>query len=165
LSALVEAVAGRRTVFSPGWSNIDRSMLPDNFFVAKDVPHEWLFPRVALAIHHGGAGTTHVAARAGVPQVILPFGGDQLFWAARVAAHGAAPRASRKAAKSALEIAKLIAFATLRDTRQSACRLGEAMAREDGVRTAVLKLEALVQRSSKPLLTWPSIRGGPAVTS
>jgi hypothetical protein len=54
LKALIDAVAGRRVVFSPGWSNIDRAVLPDNFFIALDVPHEWLFPRVSLAIHHGG---------------------------------------------------------------------------------------------------------------
>src|SRR5690606_5104892 len=37
LQALIDAVAGRRTLFSPGWSNIDRSMLPDNFLLVRDV--------------------------------------------------------------------------------------------------------------------------------
>jgi vancomycin aglycone glucosyltransferase len=35
-------------------------------------------------IHHGGAGTTTTAARAGAPQVIIPQIGDQPYWAARV---------------------------------------------------------------------------------
>ena len=146
LKALVEAVAGRRTVFSPGWSKIDRSMLPDNFFIARDVPHEWLFPRCSVAIHHGGAGTTHTAARAGVPQVILPFGGDQLFWAARLAARGAAPKAPRGAATKAAAIAKMIAFAQLDSTRQSAKALSRAMAAEDGLGKALREIETLVQR-------------------
>jgi UDP:flavonoid glycosyltransferase YjiC (YdhE family) len=146
LKALVDAVAGRRVVFSPGWSNIDRAALPDNFFVARDVPHEWLFPRVRLAIHHGGAGTTHTAARAGVPQVILPFGGDQFFWAARVAARGAAAKTSRKAAGNAAAISRMIAFADRDSTRRNARDLGEAMAREDGVRKAAIELEAWVGR-------------------
>jgi UDP:flavonoid glycosyltransferase YjiC (YdhE family) len=147
VKALVDAVAGRRVVFSPGWSDIDRSALPDNFFVARDVPHEWLFPRVSAAIHHGGAGTTHTAARAGVPQVILPFGGDQFFWAARMAERGAAAKTSGKAARSAAVIARMIAFAELDSTRLRARKLGEAMAREDGVQRAALELEALLERN------------------
>ena len=155
LQALGDAVAGRRVVFSPGWSKIDRSVLPDNFFIARDVPHEWLFPRCSLAIHHGGAGTTHTAARAGVPQVILPFGADQFFWASRVAARGAAAKTSRKAAMSAAAIAKMIAFAQLDSTRQKAKDLSQAMEREDGVRKAVREIEALVERAHKNLAPNP----------
>ena len=150
LKALAEAVAGRRTVFSPGWSKIDSSVLPDNFFIARDVPHEWLFPRCRLAIHHGGAGTTHTAARAGVPQVILPFGGDQLFWAGRMAARGAAPKAPRGAATKTAAIAALIAFAELDSTRERAKELGQVMAREDGVGKAVREIEALAGRRREP---------------
>jgi sterol 3beta-glucosyltransferase len=146
LGALVDAVAGRRVVFSPGWSKIDRSVLPDNFFIARDVPHEWLFPRVSLAIHHGGAGTTHTAARAGIPQVILPFGSDQFFWAGRVAARGAAPPRPRNAARNSAAIAKMIAFAQLDSTRQKAQELARAMARETGVLKAVRAIEGLVDR-------------------
>jgi hypothetical protein len=143
LNALVDAVAGRRVIFSPGWSNIDRAVLPENFFIARDVPHEWLFARVSLAIHHGGAGTTHTAARAGVAQLILPFGSDQFFWASRVAARGAAPQVSRRGARNWAALRELIGFALLESTRQKARALGRAMVREDGVRTAVEKIEAL----------------------
>jgi vancomycin aglycone glucosyltransferase len=34
-------------------------------------------------VHHGGAGTTAAAARAGVPQLITPMFGDQFYWASR----------------------------------------------------------------------------------
>jgi sterol 3beta-glucosyltransferase len=148
LRALSDAVAGRRVVFSPGWSHIDGSVLPDNFFIARDVPHEWLFPRVSLAIHHGGAGTTHTAARAGLPQVILPFGADQFFWAARVASRGTALKISGWVSRNAAAIAKMIAFAQLDSTRQKARELGYAVAREDGVAKAVREIEALVERRS-----------------
>ena len=33
------------------------------------IPHGWLLPRVAVVAHHGGAGTTGAAFKAGVPQV------------------------------------------------------------------------------------------------
>jgi UDP:flavonoid glycosyltransferase YjiC (YdhE family) len=149
LRMLIDAAAGRRVVFSPGWSRIDRSLLPDNFFIARDVPHEWLFPRVSLVIHHGGAGTTHTAARAGVPQVILPFGADQYFWAHRVALQGAAPRLPGRFVKSAAALAKMIAFAQMPSTRQRAAQLGQAMAREDGVERTVRELEAWVERGCR----------------
>jgi vancomycin aglycone glucosyltransferase len=49
-----------------------------------DVDHQKLFPRVAAIVHHGGAGTTHTAARAGTPQVIIPHNYDQFYWAHRI---------------------------------------------------------------------------------
>jgi hypothetical protein len=41
------------------------------------VPHSALFSRCSLAVHHGGAGTVHAAARAAVPQLVLPIAFDQ----------------------------------------------------------------------------------------
>src|SRR5262249_49952472 len=46
-----------------------------------DIPHSWLFPRVAAVVHHGGAGTTGAALIAGKPSVVMPQGVDQPFWA------------------------------------------------------------------------------------
>ena len=65
LDALIEAIAGRRALFHPGWSGVDPKALPDNFLVIGDTPHDWLFPRTAAVIHHGGSGTSHSAARSG----------------------------------------------------------------------------------------------------
>ena len=39
---------------------------------------------VAAVVHHGGAGTTTAAARAGVPQILVPHLLDQHYWAQRV---------------------------------------------------------------------------------
>ena len=44
---------------------MDTQGLPSNFHVVGDTPHDWLFPRTALVVHHGGSGTSHSAARAG----------------------------------------------------------------------------------------------------
>ena len=51
--------------------------------------HAKLFPRVAAIVHHGGAGTTQTAARAGTAQVIIPHNYDQFYWAHRVQELGA----------------------------------------------------------------------------
>lgn len=55
------------------------------------LPHDWLFPRMAANVHHGGAGTTGTALAAGRPSLVVPFAVDQPFWGARVAALGAGP--------------------------------------------------------------------------
>jgi len=48
--------------------------------VVDTVPHGWLFPRCAAAVHHGGAGTTAASTAAGIPTAIVPFFGDQPYW-------------------------------------------------------------------------------------
>jgi sterol 3beta-glucosyltransferase len=57
-----------------------------------DVPHSWLFRHARCVIHHGGAGTTAAALRAGVPQVVIGNLFDQPYWGNLLAAHRLAPR-------------------------------------------------------------------------
>ncbi|MCD0450566.1 glycosyltransferase [Actinocorallia sp. API 0066] len=70
----------------------DPATSEDDMLVVRDVPHSWLFPRMAAAVHHGGAGTTAESLRAGLPTLVCPFFGDQPYWADRVHALGAGPR-------------------------------------------------------------------------
>jgi vancomycin aglycone glucosyltransferase len=79
---------GRRIIVSRGWADLDRIDAADDCLLVGDVSHDVLFPRVAAVIHHGGAGTTAAAARAGIPQVIAPMFGDQFYWASRIVALG-----------------------------------------------------------------------------
>ncbi|MER6384260.1 glycosyltransferase [Streptomyces sp. NPDC001250] len=60
----------------------------NEFHVIGGAPHQWLFPRMAAVVHHGGAGTVAAALRAGVPQVTTPFFFDQPFWGERLHALG-----------------------------------------------------------------------------
>jgi UDP:flavonoid glycosyltransferase YjiC (YdhE family) len=90
IAEIIAAVDGRRALFYPGWSNIRSDSFPANFFVVGDTPHSWLFPLTSMVIHHCGAGTTHTAARAGVPSIGIPLGGDQPFWAGRLTRAGVA---------------------------------------------------------------------------
>ena len=122
-------------------------MLPKNVFVVGDTPHTWLFPLTSMVIHHGGAGTTHTASRAGVPSIVLPFGGDQAFWAARLASVGVAPPRVRPGKWDCRSLAQMIDFAEQDRVRESANMLGAAMADEDGVATAIEGIEAVVAGS------------------
>lgn len=100
---------GRRIILLRGWADlalIDHA--PDSIAIG-EVNQQALFKRVAAVVHHGGAGTTHAAARAGVPQVVIPQHYDQFYWAGRVRQLGigiAQPSAgapSRDALAAALE--------------------------------------------------------------
>ncbi|CAL1242052.1 Vancomycin aglycone glucosyltransferase (plasmid) [Candidatus Methylocalor cossyra] len=75
---------GRRIIVSRGWADLGLVDDAPDCIAVGDVNHEVLFPRVAAVVHHGGAGTTAAAARAGVPQVITPMFSDQFYWASRV---------------------------------------------------------------------------------
>jgi len=55
-----------------------------NIFPIEYIPHNWLYPRVRVAIHHGGAGTTSASLHAGIPTITLPLAIDQFFWGERV---------------------------------------------------------------------------------
>jgi vancomycin aglycone glucosyltransferase len=84
LLILAARALGCRTVISQGWSNLGAADAAADCMSIGDVNHEKLFPRVAAVVHHGGAGTTTAAARAGKPQVVIPFLYDQYYWAHRV---------------------------------------------------------------------------------
>lgn len=58
----------------------ERSSFPEDVYVADDLPHDWLFPRMKAVVHHGGAGTTGAVATAGVPAVIIPAFFAQAIW-------------------------------------------------------------------------------------
>jgi vancomycin aglycone glucosyltransferase len=83
---LIEATraVGRRAIVSRGWAELELIDGSSDCIAVGDVNQQALFPRVAAVAHHGGAGTTHAAALAGAPQVIVPMFSDQPFWASRV---------------------------------------------------------------------------------
>ena len=80
----VARALGRRAVISQGWGNLDVIDAGADCISIGDVDHAKLFPRVAAVVHHGGAGTTTVAAGVGSPQVLVPHLYDQHYWASRV---------------------------------------------------------------------------------
>jgi vancomycin aglycone glucosyltransferase len=83
LIAAARAV-GRRILVSRGWADLELLDDAPDAAAVGDVNHDALFPRVAAVVHHGGAGTTAAAARAGVPQLVTAMFGDQFYWASRV---------------------------------------------------------------------------------
>jgi UDP:flavonoid glycosyltransferase YjiC (YdhE family) len=141
---VVEALgqAGQRAILLGGWSELGSADMPDFILRVDFVPHDWLFPRVAAVVHHGGAGTTAAGLRAGVPTVVIPFFGDQPFWAWRVYELGAGPKWVPRKKLTAGRLAAAIQQAV--DDPALILRaeeLGQRIRAEDGIGTAVQLVE------------------------
>jgi len=84
--------AGLRAVMLKGWGEMPDRCLPSYVYMADFIPHSWLFEQVCAVVHHGGAGTTAAGLYAGKPTLVIPFGGDQPFWASRIYRRGLGPK-------------------------------------------------------------------------
>lgn len=143
LDIVIKALNGRRALVWPGWSDIGSMTLPENILRIDATPHDWLFPKMAAVIHHGGSGTSHSATRAGKPSIVMPFAGDQAFWADRLHRLGVAPPALPPARLSVDGLAGAIAFVEEPGVIARATVAGEEMAREHGLSTGVAMIETL----------------------
>ena len=138
--------AGVRLVLLSGLGAL-REAHGDDVLVLPDLPHEWLYPRMAAVVHHGGAGTTGAAVRSGAPQVVVPFAVDQPFWAARVASLGVGPTpVPRKHLTAERLTVAITAAVTDPRVRTRAAALREAVRTEQGVHEAVHHLQAYWER-------------------
>lgn len=146
---VVEAIkqSGVHAILSKGWSDRfsvkkeaetgkdTESPLPSTIYPITSIPHDWLFPRIDAACHHGGAGTTGASLRAGIPTIIKPFFGDQFFWADRVEALGIGSGV-RKLTVEALAVA-LRTATTDQKQIDRARTIGATIRSETGVANAV----------------------------
>lgn len=143
LRIVLEAVrqSGVRAILAKGWGVAAIPPRPD-LYVSDFVPHDWLFRRVSAVVHHGGAGTTAAGILAGRPTLVIPFGGDQPFWGARVNALGLGPK---PIPRDRLTVPKLTkALSQLNNTRKyrvAARELGERLRLENGAEIAANIIE------------------------
>jgi sterol 3beta-glucosyltransferase len=131
--------SGQRAVLASGWGGLagEEGAQSEQIFFLRHAPHDWLFPHMSAAVHHGGAGTTAAAVRAGIPSVIVPFYGDQPFWARCLNRQGVAPPAVERKAMTADTLASALAATQHPAMIQKAMALGTAVRAEDGIGEAV----------------------------
>lgn len=127
-----------RGVLLTGWGGLQGIELPDSVFATDSVSHDLLYPKMSAVVHHGGSGTTAAAVRAGVPQLITPFGFDQALWGRRVAQLGIGPELIPHTELTAARLAAAIRSATGdASMRTRAAELGRSVRAEDGIARAI----------------------------
>jgi sterol 3beta-glucosyltransferase/vancomycin aglycone glucosyltransferase len=108
----------------------------------RHVEHDLLFPHCAAVVHHGGAGTSHAASRAGRPSIVIEHVTDQAFWGGVLHRTGLAPPILHRRTVTADALARAIT-AVLGSTaiRERARTIGERMRQENGVARAIELVE------------------------
>ena len=144
---LALAKAKQRAILVSGWGGISQAALPDEVFKIDAVPHDWLFPQMAVVVHHGGAGTMAASLRAGIPSVMIPFFGDQPFWGRRYHTLGIIPKPIPQKQLTVERLAAAIKIATSDEAiRSRVAALSARIRAEDGVARAV----EILQRKAGP---------------
>jgi sterol 3beta-glucosyltransferase len=140
LEAAIQAIqsCGQRAILSAPREAFSGDLDPARFFQVEGIPHEWLFPRMRYIIHHGGAGTTGAAIRAGVPSTAAPFSADQGFWARRIHRLGLGPAAPTAHKLTSKKLVFIIQEALSNPSYSLAAQaLGEQARGEGGVGRAI----------------------------
>ncbi len=135
---------GQRLIISKGWAGLEGSDNPDILFV-DEVPFEKLFPRMSAIVYHGGTGTLAAAVRAGIPQAIFPFMGDQFVNRKQAIVLGIAPDTCdfRKMTAAALSTA-INECLTNPGYREKAADLAKKLAAANGIEKTIHYIENLI---------------------
>jgi sterol 3beta-glucosyltransferase len=152
ISLIIEALAqsGKRGIIC-GMGEIEN--LPNNIFAIDSIPHSWLFERVSLVCHHGGAGTTAAGFKAGIPSVIIPFSNDQFAWAHRSYDLGVGSQPIYRKNLTAEKLATAIHFALKDQIVKNAEALGKNIATENGSKACA----KIIVDSLEPVLNQNSV--------
>lgn len=143
--------AGQRGVLIRGEQSVGEAQLPESVLAVGAISHDWLFERCSAVVHHGGAGTTAAALKAGVPSVVVPHMIDQVAWGRAIHALGAGPAPIRRRKLSPERLHEAIAAAvTDVRIRERAAALGGRIREEDGIKCAVEVFEQQMERIAGP---------------
>ena len=142
-------ITGQRGVLMNGWSGIADGLSQygdaSRVFGIDFAPHEWLFPRMALVVHHGGSGTTAAGLKAGKPSVLVPFFADQPYWGWHVQRLKVGPR---PIPSNSFNVQRLVeALETVMSDPQMqerAAQMGEKLCQENGVQNAVHAVQKIL---------------------
>lgn len=136
LEALKET--GQRGILDRGLGGLGSCIeVPENALLIHDCPHDWLFRQCSAAVHHGGAGTTGTALKAGSPTTIVPFFGDQFFWGETIHQKGLGPAPIPISQLNTANLSNAINFMLQPEVKCRAMEIAELIESEDGVMEAV----------------------------
>jgi sterol 3beta-glucosyltransferase len=133
----------QRAVIALGWNTLMSNIkLPKSVFLLQNAPHTWLFPQMAVVVHHGGAGITAVGLIAGKPTIIIPHSADQPAWGKRVMELGVGPNPIPRKKLTAAKLASAIQATLAPQMITKATELGNKLRLEKGVENAVSVIQA-----------------------
>ncbi len=115
-----------------------------NIFPIAYVPHDWLYKRVKVAIHHGGAGTTSASLHAGIPTITMPLAIDQFFWGERIQKLGVGlsiPQRKLNVENLAQGIIEALNNSSMQSKAKS---IHEKLNKEDGVQAATKEIQKII---------------------
>lgn len=136
-------LAGCRAIIQTSSERFAADTQTENVYFIGRHPHQPVFERCAVVVHHGGAGTTHAASRAGCPSVVIPFMDEQLFWGQQLQKLGMSvkPLPFKNVTAKSLGAA-LRTILGNPSYRTAAQRVRLSMQRHDGVAKAIELLNA-----------------------
>jgi UDP:flavonoid glycosyltransferase YjiC (YdhE family) len=148
MKIMVDALkqSGQAGIIYSGWAGLRANELPDNILLIDGAPHAWLFPRMTAVVHHGGAGTTAAALRAGVPATIVSHMADQPYWGRRIHELGVGakpiPRHELSTERLAAAITEMVSTPEI---KAKAAALGERIRQEKGVENAIKAVNMILR--------------------
>lgn len=137
---------GTRAVIQ-GWNDALKQLpVPPTVYHGGSIPHDWLLPRAAGLMHHGGFGTTAAGFRAGIPSIVIPHIIDQYIWGNKVAMLGVGPKPIPRSKLTVKALTGAINEITNPDIKSTAAALGGNIRQEpDGVETAINFIEEIIE--------------------
>ncbi len=147
LDVIIKSVRqlGLRAIISRGWAKYSHDDNHPDIFFAGEEPHGKLFPKMKAIVHHGGAGTTSNASRAGVPQITTPHVLDQYYWTHRIKTLGVSPGGINKHKFNVKTLTEKLKLAIEDDSiKMAAKELREQLKDKNGLFQLVQEVESVL---------------------
>ncbi len=137
LTDAAKAASVRAIIQAPHWGEF--GFESDNaIHYVSSAPHSAVFPQCGLIVHHGGAGTSQSALRAGKPSVVVAHTAEQELWGRELERIGTASKLILRRRSTPGRIAAAIKLVShSKGIGENASALGAGMAKENGVAAAI----------------------------
>jgi UDP:flavonoid glycosyltransferase YjiC (YdhE family) len=144
----VSDVTSQRLIISKGWADLPVNNTSNILYVG-EMPFDLLFPRMAAIVHNGGAGTMAAAARAGIPQVALPFMADQFENRKQIVKLGIGPNTCdfKKISAQALSMAITNCISNI-NYKKTAKEISQKLSQTNGLEMTVNHIEGIIKNQA-----------------
>jgi UDP:flavonoid glycosyltransferase YjiC (YdhE family) len=141
----------RRAVVVTGSAPAPELTASADVFACRYARYSQLFAGAAAIVHQGGIGTLAQAMRAGKPEIVVPFLGDQLDNGTRVERLGAARVVAREKYQKERVVTELGRMLSEPSYAAAAASIAAKMRSEDGVGQAVAAIQRLLAESRRAM--------------